>query len=474
MTEATLHTGQPQHLWRELPRQDRPRRQAVERLADFLEVYGPYDEQAAREQASRCVQCPEPACVAGCPVSQRIPEWLTLTAEGHFLEAAAVLHSTSCLPEICSRACPSERLCEGMCILNGKAEPVSIRAIEQFLNEYAFAHGQADRPAAAPNGWRVAVIGSGPGGLACADQLSLRGFAVTVFDWRPEAGGLLVSGTPAFRLERSLVERRVGLLKQRGVIFRLGATWAEELSLARLQATYDAVYLAFGARKTRTLDVPGHDLSGVFPALSFLVQHETGVAQGPSPIDVTGTRVAVLGGGDVAVDCLRTALRLGAREALGLYRRDAEDLPCVGSEYQNAVEEGARFIFRVTPVALLGNDRGEVTGVRLAHTALGERDATGRRAVTPVPGSEYELPADRVFVALGFDPQPLATENPFGHLARNEQRGLRVDEHQMTSVPGIFAGGDLVRGPGTVLDMVRDARRAAQGIEAHLKARRPA
>jgi glutamate synthase (NADPH/NADH) small chain len=474
MTDATSHVTQPQHLWRELPRQDQPRRQAVERLADFLEVYGPFDEQTAREQASRCVQCPEPACVAGCPVSQRIPEWLTLTAEGHFLEAAAVLHSTSCLPEICSRACPSDRLCEGMCILNGKAEPVSIRAIEQFLNEYAFAHGQADRPAAPLNGWRVAVIGSGPGGLACADQLSMRGYEVTVFDWRTEAGGLLVSGTPAFRLERSLVQRRVELLQKRGVVFHLGVAWGEDLNLPQLQRKFDAIYLAFGARKARELEVPGRDLTGVFPALSFLVQDETGVAQGPAPIEVTGRRVAVLGGGDLAVDCLRTALRLGAREAVGLYRRDAGDLPCVRSEYENAGEEGARFVFRVTPVAVLGNARGEVTGLRLARTALGGPDARGRPAVTPVPGTEFEVPADRVFVALGFDPQPLAAENPFGHLARNEQRGLRVDENQMTSVPGIFAGGDLVRGPGTVLNMVRDARRAAHGIETHLKARQPA
>lgn len=468
MSEANPRACEPQYQWRELPRERIPRRSAVERLSDFLEIYGPYDEQTAREQASRCIQCPEPSCVTGCPVSQRIPEWLALTAEGHFLEAAAVLEATSCLPEICARVCPSERLCEGMCILNGKAEPVSIRAIEQFLNEYAFTHGEADRPGAPANGWRVAVIGSGPGGLACADRLSKRGYTVTVFDWRLEPGGLLVSGTPAFRLERSIVNRRIELLQKRGVVFRLGVPLGEGLTLRELQAGFDAIYLAFGARKPRELEAPGRHLKGVVQALSFLAQGETGVAQDVSPIDVNGKHVVVLGGGDLAMDSLRTALRSGASEAVCVYRREADDLPCVRSEYENAVEEGARFLFRATPVAVLGSDRDDVTGLRLLRTELGAADEAGRRAFTVLPGTEFEIAADRVFLALGFESLPLPAENPFGSLARSEQGGLRVDERQMTSAPGIFAGGDLVRGPSPVLSTVRDARRAVQGIEDYL------
>ena len=468
MSDANQRVAEPQYRWRELPREHLPRRSATERLADFLEVYGPYDEQTAREQASRCIQCPEPSCVTGCPLSQRIPEWLGLTAEGHFLEAAAILHATSSLPEVCARVCPSDRLCEGMCILNGKAEPVSIWAIEQFLNEYAFAHGEVERPGAPPNGWRVAVIGSGPGGLASADLLSTRGYAVTVLDWRPQPGGLLVSGTPSFRLERSIVNRRIELLQRRGVVFRLGVPLQEDATLPQPHGGYDAIYLAFGARKARELKVPGSDLKGIAQALSFLVQNETGVAHDLPPIEVHGKRVAVLGGGDLAMDCLRTALRSGAREAVCVYRREADDLPCVRAEYENAVEEGAQFLFRATPVAVFGNDRGEVTGLRLIRTELGAADATGRRTFAVLQGTEYDISADRVFLALGFEPLPLPGESPFGSLARDERGGLRVDDRQMTSTPGIFAGGDLVRGPSTVLDTVRDARRAVQGIQDYL------
>ena len=355
-----------------------------------------------------------------------------------------------------------------MCILNGQAEPVSIWAIERFLNEYAFAHGEAERPGAPPNGWRVAVIGAGPGGLACADLLSARGYAVTVFDGRPQAGGLLVSGTPAFRLERSIVNRRIELLQKRGVEFRLGVTLGEGETLRELQGGFDATYLAFGARKARGLKVPGGDLKGIAQALSFLVQNESGVAHDVSPIDVNAKRVAVLGGGDLAMDCLRTALRSGAHEVVCVYRREADDLPCVRAEYENAVEEGAQFLFRATPVAVLGNDHGEVTGLRLIRTELGAPDAAGRRTFAMLPGTEFDLPVDRLFLALGFEALPLPDESPFGNLARNERGGLRVDENQMTSRPGIFAGGDLVRGPSTVLDTVRDARRAVQGIQDYL------
>jgi glutamate synthase (NADPH) small chain len=464
MSDTLPQASNLKYAWREVARADLRKRSAAERVADFLEIYGPYDEQTAREQASRCVQCPDPQCVSACPLGNRVPEWLALTAEGHFSEAAALLHSTSSLPEIAARVCPSDRMCEGVCVLQGKAEPVSIWALEQFLSEYAFARGEAEIPIPPPNGRRVAVVGAGPGGLTCAEVLSRRGYAVTVLDWRREPGGLLVSGTAAFRLERSLVDRRIEVLRKRGVVFQLGVTLGEDVAYEQLRSEFDAVFLGFGARKARELEVAGHDLKGVAQALSLLVQDRAGVSPEEPAIDVAGKRVVVLGGGDVAMDCLRTALRSGAQEGACVYRRDAETMPCIHSEYKNAVEEGAKFIFQATPAAILGNPRGEVRGLRLLRTELGAPDAGGRRSFRVLPGTEFEIAADWVFLALGFEAVPLSEESPFSAAARNEKGGMRVDENQMTSLPGLFAGGDLVRGPSTVLEMVRDARRAAEGI----------
>ena len=451
-----------------------PKRSARQRVADFLEIYGLYDEVAAREQASRCVQCPEPMCVAGCPVGAHIPEWMALTAEGHFLEAAAVLQSTGTMSDICARICPADHLCEGRCVVNGRTEPVSIQAVEQFLNAYAFAHGAAPTAAAPPNGRRVAVIGTGAGGLACADELARHGYAVTIFDSRPIPGGLLVHGTPAFRLERSIVLRRIEFLQQQGVVFRLGVTVGRDVGLAELQTGFEAIYLSFGAKKARTLDVPGAGLQGVHQALPFIIQKNSEMPSEAPPVDVAGKRVVVLGGGDTAIDCVRTALRGGASEAFGIYRRDADNMPCTRREYENAVEEGVRFVFHAAPVAVLGDERGGVTGLRLVRTTLGAADADGRRPFTVQPGRELEMEADCVFLALGFDPAPLPATSPFHHLAANAAGGLVVDDNQMTSGPGIFAGGDLVRGPSSALYAVRDARKAATGIHVYLAGRKPA
>ena len=474
MSEPSSPNLNSKHAWRDVPRAAGRKRSGAERLADFLEIYGIYDEATAREQATRCIQCPDPVCVSGCPLGSRIPEWLALTAEGHFSEAAAVLHSSGNLPEITARVCPSDRLCEAMCILNGKAEPVSIRTIEQFLNEYAFAHGEADQTVAPANGFGVAVVGAGPGGLACADALSRRGYAATVFDWRLVAGGLLVSGTPAFRLEKSIVERRTEMLRKRGVEFRLGVRLGADFTYYDLRTNFDAIYLGFGARKVRELNLPGWDFKGVNQALALLIQEHAAVVEAKPQIAVAGKRVVVLGGGDMAMDCLRTALRLGASEVVCAYRRDAESLPCIRSEYENAREEGAKFIFRAAPAAVLGNASGEVTGVRFWRTALGEAADGGRKPFRVLPGTEFEIAADCVFLAVGFEAVPLPDEEPLKSLARNHRGGLAVDENQMTDIPGVFAGGDLVRGPSTLLDVVRDARRAVEGIDAHLKQHGPA
>jgi glutamate synthase (NADPH/NADH) small chain len=472
MSGTVSQQSNPKYAWRELAQKGLPKRSASERVADFLEIYGLYDEATAREQASRCIQCPNPSCVTGCPLCNPIPQWMLLTAEGRFLEASAVLGSSTNMAEICARMCPTDRLCEGSCILNGVSEPVSIGAIEQFLAEYAFAHGHADASTAPPNGLRVAVVGSGPGGLACADELARRGYAVTVFDSALVPGGLLVNGTPAFKVEQSIVQRRIEILQKRGVSFRLGVTLNENLSFGELRTGFDAVFLGFDSRKARPLAIPGADLHGVVQGLPFILQKITAVPLELPPIEVAGKRVVVLGAGDTAMDCLRTAIRYGARETVCAYRRDEGDMPCGRHEYENAVEEGARFVFQAAPVAVLGNDQRQVTGLRLVRTEPGLMDSTGPRPFRVRSGSAFEMPADLIVLALGFDPLPCPRSGEFSEIEVNDWGGIVVDGNQRTSIPGVFAGGDIVRGPSMVLHAVRDARRAAAQIHTYLAAAR--
>src|SRR5512132_958291 len=271
--ETVANPWPAKHNWRYIARESPPKRDARERICDLDEIYGLYDEATARAQASRCINCPDPPCVKnGCPLANRIPEWLALTAEGRFLEAAAVSRSTSNMPEICSRVCPQDRLCESACILNARSEPVSIGAVEKFINEYAFAHEGLDAAVPPPNGFKVAVVGSGPGGMACADELAKLGYAVTIFETQTRPGGLLVNGIPSFKLEKTIVDRRFDLLHRRGVSVRCGMTVGRDIPLSSLREKFDAVYLAIGAQKPKELDIPGADLHGVFHALPFLIQ----------------------------------------------------------------------------------------------------------------------------------------------------------------------------------------------------------
>ena len=469
MNATTTRNCNSKYAWSLIARAAPPKRPAGERVADFLEIYSNYDEATAQAQASRCINCPNPSCVQACPLNNRIPEWLALTAQGRFLEAAEVSRSTSNMPEICSRVCPQERLCEGSCILNSRTDPVSIGALERFINEYAFAHNAVTPVQAVPNGRKVAVIGSGPGGLACADELAQLGYHVTILEAQLIPGGLLVNGIPAFKLEKSIVARRVDLLAKRGVEFRLGVRVGWDVSLEALLRSHDAVFLGVGAQQTKALDVPGAQLTGVGQALPFLIQKNVEPWLGPGePIDVTGKRVVVLGGGDTAMDCLRTAVRSGALSAACLYRRDLANMPGSRKEYANALEEGAQFQFLANPVELIGNDAGTVTGVRCVQMELGAPDASGRRKPRAVPHSGFLVPADLVLVAYGFDPMPFPAESDFRRVATNDWGGLMIDQNQMTSVPGVFAGGDATRGPSLVVHAVRDARRAAQGIHRHL------
>ena len=455
--------------WCEVERTGPPKRSAEERVVDFHEIYHLFDEATVRAQASRCIQCPQPSCVAGCPLSNRIPEWLALAAEGDFLAAAEISRSTSNMPEICSRVCPQERLCEGGCILNGRSEAVCIGAIERFINEYALSRGAVEVNAVPWNGSRVAVVGSGPGGLACADELAKLGYAVTIFESQHVPGGLLGNGIPSFKLEKSIVERRVNLLRRRGVHFRLGVEIGKDVGFKKLLGEFSAVFLGIGAQKAKALDIPGAELKGVYQSLPFLIQKNVPVPLDTPPITVAGKRVVVLGGGDTAMDCLRTAIRCGAAAAKCAYRRDLANMPGSRKEYANALEEGAEFLFLTNPFALEQDAEGNVASVRCVRMELGEPDASGRRKPRPVRGSEFSIRADVILVAYGFDPVPFPPGSELAKIKVNEWGGIMVDSSQMTSIPGVFAGGDDVRGPSLVVHAVRDGRKAAVAIDDYLR-----
>lgn len=465
-----MSTPNPKYAWSAISREAPPKRTAAARVEDFNEIYSNYDEAAVRAQASRCIQCPNPLCSQGCPLSNRIPEWLALAAQGLFLEAAALSRATSNMPEICSRVCPQEKLCEGACILNCRTDPVAIGAVEKFINDYAFAHDAVEALPTVPNGFRVAVIGAGPGGIACADELAQLGYDVTVYESHLIPGGLLVNGIPAFKLEKHIVERRIDMLVKRGVKFQLGVRVGWDVSLTMLRKEFDAVFLGVGAQQPKALDIPGGERTGVHAALPFLIQKnvDSPLIDLP-PIDVRGKRVAVLGGGDTAMDCLRTSLRAGAREAVCIYRRDLANMPGSRKEYANATEEGARFEFLTNPVQIDGGADGAVGEVRCVRMELGAPDASGRRKPRAVPGSEFSVAADIVLVAYGFDPVPFPKDSDFAVLKTDDWGGLKIDRNQMTSEAGVFAGGDDVRGPSLVVHAVRDARKAAQGIHRYLQ-----
>lgn len=458
------------YAWREIPPQGLPKRSASQRAADFREVYGSFNEAAAREQASRCLQCPDPSCVEGCPLCNPIPQWMALTAEGRFMEAATVLSSVTNMAEICARVCPSDQMCEGHCVLESMSKPVSIQGIEQFLIDYALAHGAVDGATAPPNGKKVVVAGSGPGGLACAEELAKKGYAVTVMDSAIVPGGVFVDGVPAFRLDQSILQRRIELLRKRGIVFRLGVGLWDVMTLGDLREDYDAVFLGFDSRQPRTLDVTGVELRGVVQAVPFLLQKSTSLSLSGPNLDISGKRVVVIGGGDTALDCLRAAIRYGAREALGIYRRELADMPCSRREYDNAVEEGVRFRFHTAPMMILGNG-SDATGLRLIETHLNPSKAGERRSFHTIPDTEFEMDTDCIVLALGFDPVPCPRLEDFRKLATNSWGGLRVNESQMTNLAGVFAGGDIVRGPCLLLESVRDARKAAEAIDLYLQAR---
>jgi glutamate synthase (NADPH/NADH) small chain len=474
MNPSSSPSGKAKYAWSEIDRTEPPKRPAADRVYDFQQTHLPYDEASAREQASRCIQCPNPRCVEACPLGTPIHELLALIADGQFKEAAELLFVTHSIPELASHVCVGGRVCEQACILAGISDPVPVRALTRFLLDYGWKHGLAEPAVEQAKGQSVAVIGSGIGGLVTADTLSRRGYAVTVFDSRQKPGGRVMNGLPGFRVDKELVERRVELLKQRGIRFRMGITLGQNVKLSDLRREFDAVFLGFGLADAMPLDVPGAELRGVYQAFPFVSQNALpacGPADQPS-VDVRCKRVVVLGGGDTAMDVLRIAIRRGAADSLCIYRRDEASLPADAEEYEDAREEGARFLFLSRPVAVLGNAAGEVTHVRCIRMELAGPDHTGRRSVKPVAGSEFNVPADVVFVAYGFTVPRLPDSDDFARLSRDGRGCLQVDANQMTNFPGVFASGSIVRGPAPLSDVVRDARKAAAAIDSHLTARR--
>jgi len=459
----------PKYAWCDVARAEAPKRPVSDRITDFRAVTHPYDEATASEQASRCIQCPHPSCVEACPLGMPIPDLLRLTADRQFTEAAKLLFAKQSMPELFVHVCAGEQLCEAACLLADKSEPVPISSISRFLLDFGWNHGLFEPPLGAPTGRSVAIIGAGLCGLIAADELSRKGHAVTVFDAYRKPGGRIVNGLPGFRVDRELIERRVQLLAQRGVQFRTGMVCGRDLKLGALRREFDAIFFGLGRANPVRLDIPGAKLHGVRQAYPFVLRNTSDVALETPPVLVYNRRVIVLGGGETAVDALRVALRCGASEAVCVYRRDLGDMPASSREVANTEEEGARFLWFTQAVEIIGNAAGDVTHVRCVRTAPGELDATGRRAVSPIAGSEFDLPADVVLVAYGFEPPKLTQLDEFAELAFDENGFLVVDENQMTNLPGVFAGGSVVRGAVPLVTIVRDACNAAVTLDRYLE-----
>lgn len=451
------------------------KRPAGERVLGFQEITVAPDLPGAEAQAGRCSDCGVPFCQNACPLQNNIPDWLGLTAEGAAREAWDVAAATSAMPEICGRICPQDRLCEGACTLEQSGwDGVTIGSVEAWLGDQAFANGWV-KPIRPPHerAQSVGVVGAGPAGLAAADRLREAGYQVTVYDRHDRPGGLLIYGIPGFKLSKEVVRRRTDRLAEGGVTFVPNCDVGADVTLDELRARHDAVLLAAGVYRARELSVPGRGPGATTAALDYLIaqnRRDLGDAVDAALPHAAGKRVVVIGGGDTAMDCVRTAVRQGATSVTCLYRRDRENMPGSAREVQNAEEEGVSFEWLAAPKALMS--RGEaVSAVRAQRMALSEATVGGRRDIVPVPGSDFDAPADLVIEALGFEPEPFAETLDAG-LALTKWNTLQVARGGFaTSLPGVFAAGDAVRGASLVVWAVRDGQDAAAEIDRHLRAR---
>ncbi len=461
----------------QIPRQRMPEQPPEERRKNFSEVNLGYSEELAKTEALRCLQCSKPKCVDGCPVGVKVKDFVMLVAEGKFAEAAAKVREDNVLPAITGRVCPQEEQCEKECILGKRCEPLGIGYLERFVADYERKHHLLDdyKPAP-PTGKKVAIVGSGPAGLAAAGDLIQRGHAVTVFEALHEPGGVLIYGIPEFRLPKEIVRGEVENLKKMGVKFEVDVVVGQTVTIDELmnEEGFDAVFIATGAGLPKFMGIPGEYLGGVYSANEFLTRVNLMRAdrfpEYDEPVyDCRGKDVAVVGGGNTAMDAVRTALRLGARRAMIIYRRTEKEMPARVEEVHHAKEEGIEFLFLTNPVEFLGDENGYLRAVKCIKMELGEPDESGRRRPVPIPGSEFEIPLHVAIVALGTNANPLIQSTTPG-LATNKWGYIQFDPETMrTSKRGVFAGGDIVTGAATVILAMGAGRKAAAAIDEFLR-----
>lgn len=453
-----------------------PEQTPAERVRNFGEVAGGYSPEQAMEEASRCLHCKNRPCSAGCPLGNRIPEFMALTAEGKFEEAYRVVRETSCFPAVTGRVCPQEDQCEKNCVRGIKGEALAIGRIERFLADWAAGHRVPRTKGMQPeNGRRVAVVGSGPAGLACAGELRRRGYEVTVFEALHQAGGILRYGIPEFRLPNAVVQREIDALCWEGVRFQQDALIGRSITVDELFSMgFEAVFLGTGAGMPGFMNIPGESLDGVCSANEYLARLSLMRAfdgRYDTPVR-RGKRVAVVGGGNVAMDAARSALRLGAEDVSVVYRRSAAEMPSCRAELEEARAEGVIFRFLTNPVRILGDEAGEVSGIECVEMELGEPDASGRRRPIEKKGSNFTLEADTVVMAIGTSPHPLVRDTTPG-LETDRWNSPAVDGEMRTTREGVWAAGDLVTGPLTVVAAVKAAKTAAASIDAYLQKKQP-
>jgi len=452
------------------------KRPAETRRRDFKEIYAEFDPKRAEVQASRCSQCGIPFCQVHCPLQNNIPDWLMLTAEGRLEEAYEVASATNNMPEVCGRICPQDRLCEGNCVIEKGFESVTIGSVEKYITDTAWEKGWVKPPRPKRElGRSVGIIGAGPGGLAAAEQLRKKGYEIHVYDRYDRVGGLMIYGIPGFKLEKEVILRRWELLEEGGITFHLNCEIGRDVTLSGLQMKHDAVLIATGVYKARDIQVPGVGLDGVVPALDYLTASnrmdlgDSVPAYEDGTLDAKDRDVVVVGGGDTAMDCVRTAVRQGAKSVKCVYRRDRANMPGSQREVFNAEEEGVEFVWLAAPEAFVGD--GRVIGVRVQRVHLGVPDATGRQVPKVIPESSYTIKADLAIKALGFDPEDVPKLFGAADLAVSQWGTIKIDfRTMMTKIPGVFAAGDIVRGASLVVWAIKDGRDAAEQIHAYCEA----
>ena len=450
--------------------------ESTERTSNFHEIYKEFIETKAAEQASRCSQCGTPFCQVHCPLHNNIPDWLKLTAEGRLEEAYKLSSSTNSMPEVCGSICPQDRLCEGNCVIEQSGHgTVTIGAIEKYITNTAWENGWVEtiKPTKELKE-TIGIIGAGPAGLAAAEQLRQKGYQITIYDRYDRAGGLLIYGIPNFKLEKSSVQRRTKLYQDSGITFVQNFEVGKDSTLEELKEKHDAVLIATGVYKSREIDVPGKELQNIFPAMKFLTaSNKKGLGDAVPEFDdgtlnAEGKNVVVIGGGDTAMDCVRTAIRQKAKSVSCLYRRDKKNMPGSAREVQNAEEEGVKFIWLSSPKEFKGSQK--VEKVIYYKIRLGEPDSSGRQSPKIIEGAHEELDADLVIKALGFDPEEIPTLFSEPKLEVSKWGTIKTDLKTMrTNIRGVFAAGDIVRGASLVVWAIRDGRDAAQQIDKYLK-----